>query len=223
MNRAASILSASVMKQTKSSSKIRSAAPRGTPMSPAALAGGNRQRFPQELPTPSASHCASAAKPRPCALLGAKHRSAFRSALSIFESGRERYAYGRYETSHATAVPAAATEASAASVATTKHEDTAAHTVSANSKNTNEPDWAVTNNAAPNEVTQAPQNSAAAPNSNAHATPCPAQCVHRGNPNARMEASRPVSRSYATFPAHTSRVYVHVHATARGKNLDTNP
>jgi hypothetical protein len=61
-------------------------------MSPAELSGGVRQRFPQELPTPSASHCAIAAKPRPCALLGAKHRSAFRNALSIRASGRETYA-----------------------------------------------------------------------------------------------------------------------------------
>lgn len=109
-----------------------------------------------------------------------------------------------------------------ASVATTKHEDTAAHTVSDRSRNTKLPDWPVAKSAAPKDVTVAPQNKAAAPRSNAHATPCPAQCVHRGSPNARMEASSPVSRSYATFPAHTSNVYVHVAATARGRNLATN-
>ena len=76
------------------------AAPRGTPASPAALAGGARQRFSHVAPSPAASHCAIAAKPRPCAALGEAHASAIATAgtplaTSKLEAGEATTANGR--------------------------------------------------------------------------------------------------------------------------------
>ncbi len=62
----------------------------------------------------------------------------------------------------------------------------------------------------PKDVTVAPQNNAAVPSNRAHTNACPLQCAHRGTPMARIAASRPFSRSYDTFPAHTNKVYVPV-------------